>query len=139
MTGMLAGLGMISAGAGFVSPFGALLIGILAGTACFYSIHYVKQYLKIDDALDVFPVHGVSGILGTIVTAIFADELFGGSGNISENGILHQLLLQAFAAAVVIIWSAIISYLLFKIINVTIGLRVSEEDEIGGLDVALHD
>ena len=137
MTGMVAGLGMISAGAGFVSPFSAIITGIVASTACFYSIQFIKQKLVIDDALDVFPVHGVSGILGTLLTAIFADKMFGGTG-INE-GIVHQFLVQCLGVAVVVIWSAFISYLLFKLLDMTIGFRVSEESEIGGLDISLHD
>lgn len=139
MTGMVAGLGMIAAGAGFVSPLGALLIGIIAGAACFYSIHFIKHRLKIDDALDVFPVHGVSGVLGALFTAIFADEFFGGNGIISSNGVIHQFLIQLFGITIALMWSAVFSYLLFKLIEKFFGLRVSEEDEIGGLDISLHD
>ncbi len=137
MTGMVAGLGMIAAGAGYVTPASALLIGIVASAACFYSIQFIKQKLVIDDALDVFPVHGVSGVMGALVTAIFASEMFGGTGNME--GIGHQFLVQSLGAISVIIWSAFISYLLFKVIDLTIGFRVSEEAEIGGLDIALHD
>ena len=139
MTGMVAGLGMIAAGAGFVSPFGAILIGIIAGIACFYSIHLIKQHLLIDDALDVFPVHGVSGILGALLTGVFADEWFGGIGIVSEEGIYNQLLIQLFGIAVTIVWSGFISYLLFKLIDKFIGIRVSQEAETGGLDINQHD
>ena len=117
MTGMVAGLGMIASGAGFVSPFGGLIIGIVAGVACFYSIHLIKQRLVIDDALDVFPVHGVSGILGAVLTGIFADVYFGGIGIISEQGILNQLLIQLFGIVITVIWSGLISYALFKLIE----------------------
>lgn len=139
MTGMIAGLGMIAAGAGYVSPLGALLIGIIASIACFYSILFIKQKLKIDDALDVFPVHGVSGVFGTLLTAVFADEMFGGSGIMIEEGIFQQLLIQLLGIAVVLAWSAVISYLLFKMIDKICGLRASEEEEVTGLDIALHD
>ena len=139
MTGMIAGLGIIAAGAGFVSPFGAILIGIIAGVACFYSIYLIKQYLLIDDALDVFPVHGVSGILGALLTGIFADEWFGGIGILSEEGIFNQLLIQSFGIAVTILWSGVISFLLFKLIDKLIGIRVTQESETGGLDINEHD
>lgn len=139
MTGMIAGLGIIAAGAGFVSPFGAILIGIIAGVACFYSIYLIKQYLLIDDALDVFPVHGVSGILGALLTGIFADEWFGGIGILSEEGIVNQLLIQSFGIAVTILWSGVISFLLFKLIDKLIGIRVTQESETGGLDINEHD
>jgi len=139
MTGMIAGLGIIAAGAGFVSPFGAILIGIIAGVACFYSIYLIKQYLLIDDALDVFPVHGVSGILGALLTGIFADEWFGGIGILSEEGIFNQLLIQSFGIAVTILWSGVISFLLFKLIDKLIGIRVTQEAETGGLDLNEHD
>lgn len=139
MTGMIAGLGIIAAGAGFVSPFGAILIGIIAGVSCFYSIYLIKQYLLIDDALDVFPVHGVSGILGALLTGIFADEWFGGLGILSEEGIFNQLLIQSFGIAVTILWSGVISFLLFKLIDKLIGIRVTQEAETGGLDINEHD
>ncbi|MGR9098943.1 MAG: ammonium transporter [Gammaproteobacteria bacterium] len=139
MTGMVAGLGMIAAGAGYVSPFGALLIGIIAGIACFYSIRLIKHVMKIDDALDVFPVHGVSGILGALFTGAFAHETFGGIGIVSEQGVLHQLLIQALGVAVVALWSALVSYLLFRMLGMMTRLRVSDEDEVGGLDLSQHD
>lgn len=139
MTGMIAGLGIIAAGAGFVSPFGAILIGIIAGVSCFYSIYLIKQYLLIDDALDVFPVHGVSGILGALLTGIFADEWFGGIGILSEEGIFNQLLIQSFGIVVTILWSGVISFLLFKLIDKLIGIRVTQEAETGGLDINEHD
>ncbi len=139
MTGMVAGLGMIAAGAGFVSPLGAMLIGIIAGIACFYAIHLIKQYFLIDDALDVFPVHGVSGILGALLTGIFADESLGGIGIVTDQGIFHQFLIQLFGIAVTIVWSGLISYLLFKLLDRLIGIRVSQEHETGGLDINQHD
>ncbi|MGZ5028062.1 MAG: ammonium transporter [Methylobacter sp.] len=139
MTGMVAGLGMIASGAGFVSPLGALIIGIVAGVACFYSIQLIKQRLLIDDALDVFPVHGVSGILGAVLTGIFADLSFGGIGIVSEHGILNQLLIQLFGIAVTVIWSGLISDLLFRLIEKFIGIRVSQEAETNGLDINQHD
>lgn len=139
MTGMVAGLGIIAAGAGFVSPAGALFIGIIAGIACYYSIYIIKHRLLIDDALDVFPVHGVSGLVGALLTAVFADETFGGIGILSESGIGGQLLDQLLGISVVVGWSGTVSFLLFKLIDRALGLRVDPDDEIIGLDIALHD
>ena len=139
MTGMVAGLGMIAAGAGFVSPAGALAIGVIAGIACFYSIQLIKLRWQIDDALDVFPVHGVSGILGAVLTAVFADVAFGGNGLTNEQGIYKQLLAQLFGIGVTIIWSGLISYALFRLIDKVIGLRVTEDAETVGLDISQHD
>jgi Amt family ammonium transporter len=139
MTGMVAGLGMIAAGAGFVSPLGAILIGLVAGIACFYSIQLIKQHLGIDDALDVFPVHGVSGILGALLTAVFADASFGGTGIVSEDGMLKQILIQLFGIAVTVAWSGLVSYLLFKAIDKITGIRVNQEAETSGLDLNQHD
>ncbi len=139
VTGMIAGLSMISSGAGYVSPLSALFIGIIAGICCFYSVYYLKNRFKIDDVCDVFPVHGTSGLIGSMLTAIFADEFFGGYGIVSENGIMHQFFIQALGVTIVLVWSATISYLLFKFLDSTVGIRVSEENEISGLDIALHD
>lgn len=139
MTGMVAGLGMIASGAGYISPFGAFLIGIIAGIACFYSIQLIKHILKIDDALDVFPVHGVSGILGALLTAVFADPRFGGTGIVSESGIAGQLFIQSIGILSTVAWSALISFALFKLLEMTTGLRVTQEDEIIGIDIAQHD
>jgi Amt family ammonium transporter len=139
MTGMVAGLGMIAAGAGFVSPFGAILIGIVAGVACFYSIQLIKQRIGIDDALDVFPVHGVSGILGALLTAVFADTGFGGIGIVSEGGIFKQILIQLLGIGVTIAWSGLVSFLLFKAIDKAVGIRVTQEAESIGLDIDQHD
>ena len=139
MTGMVAGLGMIASGAGFVSPLGAMLIGVIAGVACFYAIQIIKQYLLIDDALDVFPVHGVSGILGALLTGVFADTSMGGIGIISVQGMVYQLLMQLLGIVVTVLWSGLISYSLFKVIDKLIGLRVSEDEETGGLDINEHD
>ena len=139
MTGMVAGLGMIAAGAGFVSPFGGILIGVVAGIACFFSIHLIKHQLQIDDALDVFPVHGVSGILGALLTGIFADTRFGGMGIVSESGIGQQLWLQLLGISVTVVWSGLLSYGLFKGIDKFIGLRLNPEAEVSGVDISEHD
>lgn len=138
VTGMVAGLGTITPASGYVGPFGGLVIGITAGAVCFYATQYIKRVLKIDDSLDVFPVHGVGGCVGSILTGVFAAERFGGLG---LNGVSmgDQVLVQLLAVLVTATWSGIFSYLLLKLINNFIGLRVSEDEEVQGLDIALHE
>lgn len=138
VTGMVAGLGTITPASGFVGPIGGLVIGIVAGVVCFYATQYVKRSLKIDDSLDVFPVHGVGGCVGSILTGVFAAESFGGLG-LSGVGIGDQVGVQAIAVLVTVVWSGLFSYVLLKLINNFIGLRVGEDEEVQGLDIALHE
>ena len=144
VTGMVAGLGTITPASGFVGPGGALVIGISAGIVCFYSTVYIKQKLKIDDSLDVFPVHGVGGILGTFLAGIFASTQLGVfSGYGFAEGIttmLEQVGVQMVGIVSVIVYTAVVSYLLFKVVALmTDGLRVSKEHEVTGLDLIEHD
>ena len=144
VTGMVAGLGTITPASGFVGPGGALIIGVAAGLVCFYSTVYIKQKLKIDDSLDVFPVHGVGGILGTLLAGVFAStELGAFSGYGYAEGIstmLGQVSVQLVGIGSTIVYTAIVSYLLFKLVAfMTKGLRVSKEQEITGLDLIEHD
>jgi Amt family ammonium transporter len=144
VTGMVAGLGTITPASGFVGPGGALVIGLLAGFVCFYSTVYIKQKLKIDDSLDVFPVHGVGGILGTLLAGVFSSaELGVFSGYGFADGITtmaEQVGVQLTGIGATIVYTAIVSYLLFKLVSLmTNGLRVSEEQEITGLDLNEHD
>jgi len=144
VTGMVAGLGTITPASGFVGPGGALIIGISAGIICFYSTVYIKQKLRIDDSLDVFPVHGVGGILGTLLAGIFAStELGVFSGYGYAEGIstmLGQVSVQLIGIGSTIVYTAVVSYLLFKLVaKMTDGLRVSKEQETTGLDLIEHD
>jgi Amt family ammonium transporter len=144
VTGMVAGLGTITPASGFVGPGGALIIGISAGFICFYSTVFIKQKLKIDDSLDVFPVHGVGGILGTLLAGVFSStELGAFSGYGYAEGItsmLGQVSVQLVGIGSVIVYTAIMSYLLFKLVSLmTKGLRVDKEQEITGLDLIEHD
>ena len=139
VTGMVAGLGTITPASGFVGPAGALVIGMVAGTVCFYATQYLKRVLKIDDSLDVFPVHGVGGISGSLLTGVFAASSLGGLGLADGVSITDQVAVQALAIVVTIIWSAGFSYGILKIIDMTIGLRVTTEEEIEGLDIVLHE
>tara|TARA_R110002167_G_scaffold63657_2_gene179881 strand:+ start:2383 stop:3675 length:1293 start_codon:yes stop_codon:yes gene_type:complete len=144
VTGMVAGLGTITPASGFVGPGGALIIGVSAGIVCFYSTVYIKQKLKIDDSLDVFPVHGIGGILGTLLAGVFAStELGAFSGFGYAEGIstmLGQVTVQLIGIGSTILYTAVVSYLLFKLVGfMTKGLRVSKEQEITGLDLIEHD
>ncbi|MFK5947564.1 MAG: ammonium transporter [Methylococcales bacterium] len=139
VTGMVAGLGTITPASGFVGPAGALAIGVTAGMVCFYATQYVKRVLKIDDSLDVFPVHGVGGIVGSLLTGVFAATQLGGLGLAEGVSIMDQVGVQALAVAVTVLWSAVFSYLILKIIDKLIGLRVSGDEEVEGLDIVLHE
>jgi Amt family ammonium transporter len=144
VTGMVAGLGTITPASGFVGPGGALIIGLLAGFVCFNATQYIKRVLKIDDSLDVFPVHGVGGILGSLVVAIFAStELGVFSGYGFADGIASiagQLSVQAIGVVATIVFTAIATFVILKLVGaLTGGLRVDEEDEVQGLDVTSHE
>ncbi len=139
VTGMVAGLGTITPASGFVGPAGALAIGITAGIVCFYATQYIKRSLKIDDSLDVFPVHGIGGITGSLLTGVFAASSLGGLGLPEGVSIIDQVGVQALAIAVTAAWSAVFSYAILKVIDMIIGLRVSEDEEVEGLDIVLHE
>lgn len=138
ITGMVAGLGMIAPSAGYISPLGGVLTGSVAGCLCFFTLHWIKRRTAIDDTLDVFAIHGVGGIVGSLLTAVLAAERFGGIGTIADDGMTGQLTVQAIAVLSVLIWSGGISYLILKILDKTLGLRVSGNDETEGLDISLH-
>ena len=137
VTGMVAGLGTITPASGYVGPLGALVIGTSAGVICYFSTQYMKRILQIDDSLDVFPVHGIGGCLGTLATAIFAQESLGGLG--LDNGMGRQFLIQLTGVLATIVWCGVFSFIIFKVLDAVIGLRVSEEQETEGLDLVLHD
>ena len=139
VTGMVAGLGTITPASGFVGPVGALVIGITAGFVCFYATQYVKRKLIIDDSLDVFPVHGVGGITGSLLTGVFAASSLGGLGLAEGVSIMDQVSVQALAILVTISWSAFFSYLILKGLDKWIGLRVTTDQEVQGLDQVLHE
>jgi Amt family ammonium transporter len=136
VTGMVAGLGTITPASGFVGPMGALFIGVSAGLICYEATQYIKKVLKIDDSLDVFPVHGVGGILGTILTGVFASASFGGMG--LENSITTQVFIQIIGVVFTIIWCGFFTYIILKFVDNLLGLRISEEHEETGIDLAEH-
>jgi len=140
-TGMVAGLATITPASGTVGPAGALLIGLMAGIICFYATQAVKSYFKIDDSLDVFPVHGVGGILGIIMLAIVGNpEGFLGSGasGISEDGVIAQLLIQLQGVFIICAYTAVVTYVILKVVNVFTEIRVTGEQEDIGLDMSEH-
>ena len=144
VTGMVAGLGTITPASGFVGPGGALIIGLLAGMVCFGATQYIKRVLKIDDSLDVFPVHGVGGILGSLVVAVFASTQLGVfSGYGFADGmttIAGQVSVQAIGVVTTIVFTAVSTYIILKLVGaLTGGLRVDEEAEQQGLDVVSHE
>jgi Amt family ammonium transporter len=139
VTGMVAGLGTITPASGFVGPFGALVIGVAAGFVCFYATQIVKRKLVIDDSLDVFPVHGIGGITGSLLTGVFAASSLGGLGLAEGVTMAHQVGVQALAIIVTIAWSALFSYVILKCLDRFIGLRVTVDEEVQGLDTVLHE
>ena len=139
VTGMVAGLGTITPASGFVGPMGALAIGVTAGLVCFWATQTMKRKLKIDDSLDVFPVHGVGGMIGTLLTAIFAATSLGGLGLAEDVTVGSQLGVQLAGVVATLLWSGGLSYVLLKILDATVGLRVNPEQETEGLDVVMHE
>ena len=135
VTGMVAGLATITPASGFVGPIGALIIGISAGVVCYAATQYVKRCLKIDDSLDVFTVHGIGGILGLLLTAVLAATL---DGLMPEMSIGAQFKTQLIGVVATIVWCGVFSFIILKLIDMTIGLRVSEDEETEGLDLVLH-
>jgi Amt family ammonium transporter len=139
VTGMVAGLGTITPASGFVGPVGALCIGLAAGVACFWATQYIKRVLKIDDSLDVFPVHGVGGVLGTVLTGVFAASAFGGLGLPEGTGIAGQVFTQLIGVVATVVWCAVATFVILKLVDSLVGLRVSAEEEQQGLDLVLHE
>ena len=139
VTGMVAGLGTITPASGFVGPGGALLIGISAGVICFNATIFLKQKLGVDDSLDVFPVHGVGGALGTLLVSIFASRALGVfSGQGDGLGIYDQFFVQLLGVIATGGYTALLTFVLLKFIDLAIGLRVSDEEEVQGLDINQH-
>ncbi len=138
VTGMVAGLGTVTPAAGFIAPWAAVIIGLLAGGFCYMATHCVKRVLKIDDSLDVFPVHGVGGILGTLLTGVFVSASLGGSGLVADRSMAYQVYVQALAVLATAAWSGGVTFILFKLLGATVGVRVTSEQEMEGLDLAEH-
>jgi Amt family ammonium transporter len=143
VTGMVAGLGTITPASGSVGPAAAVLIGLSAGVICYYATNYLKNALKIDDSLDVFPVHGVGGILGTLLAGIFCSTQLGiFSGNGFSDGIDSiggQLMVQATGVLATFIYTLVATFIILKFVDMVVGLRVDDDEETQGLDLVLHD
>ena len=136
-SGAVAGLVTITPAAGFVGPMGSIVMGIIAGPLCLWGVSGLKRLLKVDDVCDVFGVHGVGGILGAILTGVFCAK---GLGGIEPEGynMAHQVWVQVESVLVTIVWSGVVSFVAYKIADLTVGLRVSEESERQGLDITSH-
>jgi Amt family ammonium transporter len=139
VTGMVAGLGTITPASGFVGPMGGLVIGLVAGVICFFATQFIKRKLKIDDSLDVFPVHGVGGFTGLMLTAVFSATAFDGLGLPEGVTIGQQLVTQLVGALATVAWSGIATFVILKVVNVIVPLRVSPEQENEGLDLVSHE
>jgi Amt family ammonium transporter len=135
---MVAGLGTITPASGFVGPIGALIIGAVAGVACFFATNYMKRALNVDDSLDVFPVHGVGGLLGTLLTGILVSSAFGGIGYPDKVTMGEQFVTQLVGVVAVGLWSAVLTWILLKLVDAVAGLRVAADEETEGLDTVLH-
>lgn len=139
VTGMVAGLGTITPASGFVGPIGALIIGLAAGVVCFYATRLIKRVLVIDDSLDVFPVHGVGGSLGLLLCAVFVNANLGGAGYAEGMNVGSQLGVQAIGLVATFAWTALATWVILKVVGLITPLRVTEEDEIEGLDLTQHE
>jgi ammonium transporter, Amt family len=138
VTGAVAGLASITPASGYVGPAAAVVIGLAGGIICYFMVGLVKRRLRIDDSLDVFAVHGVGGALGIVLTAIFVDAALGGVGLAEGRSIGGQLAIQLTGIAATLLWSAVVSFAIAKVVQAVIGLRVNAEVEEQGLDLRLH-
>ena len=136
-SGAVAGLVAITPACGTVGPMGSIVIGVLAGFVCLWGIGGLKRMLGADDTLDVFGIHGVGGILGALLTGVFTAPGLGGTGA-ADFSIVHQLGVQAEGVLITIVWSGIVAFAAYKLVDMVLGLRVSEEDEREGLDITSH-
>ena len=145
-SGAVAGLVAITPACGFVGVNGALIIGFLAGFVCLWGVNGLKRMLGADDALDVFGVHGVGGILGALLTGVFAAPSLGGQGIYDyvanklapEYSIVDQVIIQGTAVLTTVVWSGVVAFIAYKIVDLVVGLRVPEEEEREGLDISSH-
>ncbi len=143
VTGMVAGLGTITGASGYIGPAGGLVVGLLAGLICFFATNFMKRTLKVDDSLDVFPVHGVGGMLGTLLAGVFASPALGifsgygfGSGIQSIDA---QLSVQLTGVLATVAYTAILTWVILKVVQMLVGLRVTPEEEMQGLDITQHE
>ena len=130
----------VTPAAGFVGPMGSIVIGAVAGFACIWGVGGLKRMLKADDAFDVFGVHGLGGIIGAILTGVFAAQSLGGTGGASPDTFAMgaQVWIQVKSVLFTIVWSGVVSFIAYKVVDLLVGLRVSEEQEREGLDISSH-
>ena len=136
----------ITPAAGNVGIVGGLVLGAIAGFVCLWGVNGLKKLLGADDSLDVFGIHGVGGIVGALLTGVFNTQALGGPGLVTDwvtatvgsNGVVAQLIIQAKAVGLTVVWSAVVAFVSYKIVDMTIGLRVPEEEEREGLDISSH-
>ena len=146
VSGAVAGLVAITPAAGFVGPMGAIVMGLLAGVICLWGVNGLKRMLGADDSLDVFGVHGVGGILGALLTGVFAAPSLGGTGIYDyvankvapDYSIAGQVWIQLQGVLTTLVWSGVVAFVAYKLVDLVIGLRVSEEEEREGLDISSH-
>jgi len=132
ISGAVAGLVAVTPASGFVNPTGAFIIGIVAGVACYYAAAHMKKMFGYDDSLDAFGVHGIGGIIGALLTGVFADA------SINPLGATHSIVTQAEGIIVTIVWTAVLSWVILMITKMLVGLRPSEAEEEEGLDISQH-
>ena len=138
VTGMVAGLATVTPASGFIGVPGAIVLGLVGGYLCYVAVDIIRNKLKIDDSLDVFAVHGVGGIIGSLLVAIRATDAFSGAGLAEGISVSSQLWVQFKSVAITVIWTAIASFVILKIVSTVVGLRVDEQVEIEGLDLSEH-
>ncbi len=138
VTGVVAGLATITPASGYVGPVGGLVLGALASIICFTAVDLIKQKCRIDDSLDVFAVHGVGGILGSLLVAVLASPIFGGGGYAAGVGMADQVVTQILGVVAVLGWSAVASVVILFLVKRTIGLRATDAHIEEGLDMAAH-
>lgn len=137
ISGAVAGLGTITPASGFVEPWHGIVIGVVAGAVCFWACTSLKHRFNYDDTLDVFGIHGIGGLLGTLMTGVFATAAIGGTAGLIE-GNPRLLLTQAYGVAVVFVWTGGMTFVLLKVVDMLAGLRVPHEHEVEGLDITQH-
>jgi Amt family ammonium transporter len=138
VTGLIGGLATITPASGYVGPSAAVCLGFIAGIVCFFAVDAIKHRIRIDDSLDVFAVHGVGGIVGTLATAVFASAALGGAGYAEGMNPSSQLSVQALGVAATVAWSAVMTWGILKVVGALTGLRVDDEQATQGLDLTTH-
>ena len=138
VTGMVAGLATVTPASGYIGVLGGLILGVAGGVACYLAVDLIRVRLRIDDSLDVFAVHGVGGILGSLLVAWLTLPTLGGVGLAAGVTVGSQFMAQLWSVGITVLWTGIASYAILKLIDLTTGLRVDQQDEIEGLDLSQH-